>query len=561
MEDTEQTVKIKKIAHQIIALSRNTLITNLRFLDIALCQFKFIPNEINSFATEGENVFYNPKWIVKRYLNEKDIFMRDYLHMVFHCIFKHMFVGKDVNQHYWNLACDMAVEFSISGLNINCAKAKRETEQQLIFNELKKHLKLLTAEKIYNYYLENPLSKEEYASLDAIFHVDSHSLWYEQIQDEEENEKEDQEENPNNNQSEQADVKENPDTKVENYTDSADEQTAKSNDQQQTNSNPFQSQMDLKDDDVKKSHTIDAESKIEASNEDNRNKKSKGMDSNDLKEGKNQYEGENAGNSNPNASGSNNVKQPINKEELAEKWKKIAKRVEVDLETFSKSVGEEAEAFSQNVKSVNREKYDYSTFLKKFARLGETLKINEDEFDYIYYTYGLQLYKKVPLIEPLEYKDTNKIKEFVIAIDTSGSVSGEVAQTFVKKTYNILKSTENFFTRINLHIIQCDAQIQEDVKITNQTEFDHYIKNMKLLGLGGTDFRPVFTYVDKLIKDREFTHLKGLIYFTDGWGEFPKKKPNYDVAFVYIQDDYTNPDVPPWAMNIVLENDDIMKKD
>ena len=84
---------------------------------------------------------------------------------------------------------------------------------------------------------------------------------------------------------------------------------------------------------------------------------------------------------------------------------------------------------------------------------------------------------------------------------------------------------------------------------------------MKLLGLGGTDFRPVFTYVDKLIKDREFTHLKGLIYFTDGWGEFPKKKPNYDVAFVYIKDDYTNPDVPPWAMNIVLENDDIMKKD
>lgn len=560
MDDAAKIKKINKTANDIMNISRNTLIANLRFLDIALCQFKFVPSEIDTFATEGQHVYFNPVWIIKRYMDEKDIFMRDYLHMVFHCIFKHMFVGKDVNQKYWNLACDMAVEFSISGLNIDCVKAKREAEQQLVFSELKTHLKLLTAEKIYNYYLNNPLTKEEYAKLNALFHVDNHSLWYDQIQDEEEEEK--PETSSNNEENEKSNAVENPDTEVEDYTDPLEEQTEEENDKPQSSSNPFQSQMDLKDDDVKKSYALeDAKSKIEASNEENRNKKSKGMDSDDLKEGKNQYEGENSGNSNPNASGNNNVKQPIDKEKLAEKWKDIAKRVEVDLETFSKSVGDEAEAFSQNVKAVNREKYDYTTFLKKFARLGETLKLNEDEFDYIYYTYGLKIFKKVPLIEPLEYKDVNKIKEFVIAIDTSGSVSGEVAQTFVKKTYNILKSTENFFTRINLHIIQCDAQIQEDVKITNQVEFDHYIENMKLLGLGGTDFRPVFTYVDQLIKDKEFTHLKGLIYFTDGWGEFPKKKPNYDVAFVYIEDDYTNPDVPPWAMKIILQNDEIMKKE
>ena len=560
MDDVAKIKKINKTANDIMNISRNTLIANLRFLDIALCQFKFVPSEIDTFATEGQHVYFNPVWIIKRYMDEKDIFMRDYLHMVFHCIFKHMFVGKDVNQKYWNLACDMAVEFSISGLNVDCVKAKREAEQQLVFSELKNHLKLLTAEKIYNYYLNNPIDKEEYARLNTLFHVDNHSLWYDQVQDEEEEEKS---ETPSNNEeSEKSNAVENPDTEVEDYTDPLEEQNEEENDKPQSGSNPFQSQMDLKDDDVKKSYALeDAKNKIEASNEENRNKKSKGMDSNDLKEGKNQYEGENSGNSNPNASGNNNVKQPIDKEKLAEKWKDIAKRVEVDLETFSKSVGDEAEAFSQNVKAVNREKYDYTTFLKKFARLGETLKLNEDEFDYIYYTYGLKVYKKVPLIEPLEYKDVNKIKEFVIAIDTSGSVSGEVAQTFVKKTYNILKSTENFFTRINLHIIQCDAQIQEDVKITNQVEFDHYIENMKLLGLGGTDFRPVFTYVDQLIKDKEFTHLKGLIYFTDGWGEFPKKKPNYDVAFVYIEDDYTNPDVPPWAMKIILQNDEIMKKE
>ena len=155
------------------------------------------------------------------------------------------------------------------------------------------------------------------------------------------------------------------------------------------------------------------------------------------------------------------------------------------------------------------------------------------------------------------YKLKEVIKEFVITIDTSGSTSGELVQKFVQKTYNILKSTESFFTKINLHIIQCDADIQEDKKITCQEEFDEYLKTMKIRGLGGTDFRPVFEYVEQLRKAKEFNNLKGLIYFTDGYGEYPAKKPDYDTAFVFIDDEYNNPDVPPWAIKLVLQRDEI----
>ena len=84
----------------------------------------------------------------------------------------------------------------------------------------------------------------------------------------------------------------------------------------------------------------------------------------------------------------------------------------------------------------------------------------------------------MPLIEPIENKEVKRIKEFVIAIDTSGSVEGDEVQAFIEKTYNILKSTESFFGKINIHIIQCDAEIQEHVKITNQEEFDEYIKDL-----------------------------------------------------------------------------------
>ena len=130
-------------------------------------------------------------------------------------------------------------------------------------------------------------------------------------------------------------------------------------------------------------------------------------------------------------------------------------------------------------------------------------------------------------------------------------------QSFLQKTYNILKSTESFFSKINVHIIQCDASIQEDAKITSQWEFDEFLKTMKLRGLGGTDFRPVFSYVDWLQEKKEFTNLKGLIYFTDGWGTFPGKPPGYETAFVFVDDGQNNYNVPPWAIKLVLQKEEL----
>ena len=80
---------------------------------------------------------------------------------------------------------------------------------------------------------------------------------------------------------------------------------------------------------------------------------------------------------------------------------------------------------------------------------------------------------------------------------------------------------------------------------------------MTIKGLGGTDFRPVFKVVNELVENKEFTNLKGLIYFTDGDGDFPEKKPDYDTAFVFIDDDYNNYDVPTWAIKLILKKDEI----
>ena len=149
------------------------------------------------------------------------------------------------------------------------------------------------------------------------------------------------------------------------------------------------------------------------------------------------------------------------------------------------------------------------------------------------------------------------IKEFVIAIDTSASCRGDLVQAFLQKTYSIMQQSENFFNKINVHIIQCDSEVQQDIKITQREDLETFMRQGKLTGFGATDFRPVFAYVEKLKEEKEFDNLKGLIYFTDGYGIYPESMPDYEVAFVFLQDDVNTPKVPNWAIKLVLEEEDI----
>ncbi len=236
-------------------------------------------------------------------------------------------------------------------------------------------------------------------------------------------------------------------------------------------------------------------------------------------------------------------------------WEDVARRMQTELETIEQ---DKDSALTQALKALNRHKVDYSRFLRRFGVHGEVMRLSDDEFDYNYYTYGMELYGNIPLIEPLEYREQQRIRDFVIAIDTSGSVRGDVVQSFIQHTHDILLQQESFFTKINLHILQCDDRIREDVRITCREEFDHYLQTMELQGFGRTDFRPVFAHVDELIRTKELTDLRGLLYFTDGDGIFPLEKPAYDTAFILYQTDYET-QVPPWAISLILMEDEILE--
>ena len=447
----QQIEKRNKLAADVLRLSRNTLLVNLRFLDMALSRLQPVATDLTTLCTDGQFLAYDPSFILRRYKQEKEVPVRDYLHVVFHCVFRHMYIHSLIDQKCWDLACDIAVENMITELGLKSTAAVRERQQQAVIQKLREKYKTLTAERLYRSLLDADIPKDELKRMRELFKADDHSLWYLP-----------------------------PEEKMQ----------------------------------------ISAQLQIAAG-------------------------------------GSGDADSSDSAAASEADWENVSQRMQQDIEMFSKQQGNTAGGLMQNLQSVNRERYDYSSFLIKFAVMGEVMKINDDEFDYVYYTYGLQLYDKMPLIEPLEYKDVKRIREFVIAIDTSGSVARETVQRFLQKTYNILQESESFFSKINVHIIQCDADIQEDKKITCREEFDEYLKTMKIHGLGGTNFRPVFSYVDELIHNKEFNNLKGLIYFTDGYGDFPAKKPDYETAFVFLDEEMNNYDVPPWAIKLILQKEEV----
>jgi len=130
------------------------------------------------------------------------------------------------------------------------------------------------------------------------------------------------------------------------------------------------------------------------------------------------------------------------------------------------------------------------------------------------------VYKKMYLPSLQKEKQLN----IVIAVDTSGSTTGDIVKTFVSEVYAILNS----FGGYTLRLIQCDMEINEDVIFDMDRPF--IPDKFSLKGGGGTDFRPVFELISEGQDPPEV-----VLYLTDGYGTAPKKEPGYPVIWGVIE--------------------------
>ena len=516
------------LAGEIVDEARCGLMLALRFMDVALWRMPIHTRSMKcTVGTDGYRFYVDSLGLIQEYRDDPNEVVRDYLHTILHCVFRHNFDGKHANLSVWDVACDICVEACALELAGMRYPSSRDAERQDALKKLRLLTPQFTANKIYKVLLDardkSPearkagLAGKLLESLPGLFVRDDHGIW----------------------------------TRVEEQPQSGVRYDSRGEllDAEHTQRMSGGEDTEQEDDDAKADPSV---------NQDGSPTKSSGGLA---------VEGE-IGNGDRflvTDSGQDAVGELASMEGVIPgdfddiTWKDISKLLEIEMEAFTGNFGVQSGTFEVNLSVANRKVYDYRDFLKRFSSRSEEMKVSTEEFDYIYYTYGLRKYGNMPLIEPLEYQESNRVREFVIAIDTSASCAGGLIKQFIEKTYDVLKSTNGFGRKMNVHVIQCDCDIRRDTKITETSDIDDTFFEFVSQGYGGTDFRPVFAYVDELIAMRELTNLKGLIYLTDGIGKYPEKPPEYDTAFVFVDETQTDRPIPPWAMKVFMSEDEIIE--
>lgn len=104
-----------------------------------------------------------------------------------------------------------------------------------------------------------------------------------------------------------------------------------------------------------------------------------------------------------------------------------------------------------------------------------------------------------------------------VAIDTSGSIDENILSAFTQEFKNIMTN----FPSVSIELLIADAKVHHHYTFQGGEELGFVLK-----GGGGTDYRPVFDYIEA-----NLTMSTMLLYFTDGDGWFPKIAPNYEVLW------------------------------
>ena len=399
-----------RMGGEVLAVVRSGLYLDFRFLDMALSALSPAPDErCRVLATDGQVLFYQPSHLLRLYQDNPKYLNRLYLHTIFHCVFRHLWLKGRREPQLWSLACDIAVENVIDSLNRTSVKRPLTYVRQNAYQQITAEETLVAAAPVYRWLTRQ--TPGVLRQLEREFVTDDHRLW----------------------------PKDAPD-------------------QPQQMPTPLPQKT----------------------------------------------------------------------------WQKIGERMQTELDLRDKEAGDGADALKQQVKAANRSRRSYRDFLRRFCVLREEVKLDPDEFDLNFYTYGLSVYGNLPLIEPLESRESKKIRDFVIVIDTSESTSGELVKAFLKETFGLLKTGESFFAKCNIAVMQCDDAVRDLTFLHSTDELDRFAACLTL------------------------RDLQGVLYFTDGKGTYPTRRPPHETAFLFLETGTPPPDIPPWAMRLVLSPEEFL---
>ena len=539
MEERKQTAQgaLNNLGLRILNQAKIELSLSMRYLSQALDKLSFqMDFNTRRMGTEGEKLHFHPEFVFQLYVESPQKLYRLYMHSLLHCLFRHMFKTEGREETLWNLATDIHVEYVLDSIDVPLLLRPAYPFREDYFLKLEKEIKSLSAERIYAYLSTQNLSYAERERLEQEFVKDDHRFW-EKLGEEkqsfgadgvEDSEGKEDEERKESSGGMEGSDKNNPPEGVDGTERNESPEGMKANEKNEVPDEPEGSGKN------EASKGMKGREKGEDSEEPDgsgRNKNTEGIGKNKRRE--------------------NSGEREESRKRLDKDWEDIGKRTEEEMK--DEKEGEKSEKLSWFLHLEHKRYTPFQDFLRKFSVDREELKTDPESFDYGYYYFGLSQYGNMPLIEENEYRERRKIQELVIAIDTSYSTKGEMVKRFLEETLAILQDKEAFFSKCRVHIVECDDRIRKDILVENAEEMEHYRERFEVSGGYGTDFRPVFHYIEDLRKKGELKELKALLYFTDGRGRYPKYAPGYTAAFVFPKgEDIDDENAPFWAMKLYI---------
>lgn len=564
---------LNDLGSRILNQSRYELSLSMRHLARALDRLPYeMDFNTQRMGTEGERIHFHPEFIFQLFMESPQKLNRLYMHSLLHCLFRHMFKNEDKKEELWNMACDIHVEYVLDSLDVDLLKRPAGEYRENIFQRLEEKIKTLSAERIYQYLEEADLDYDAWERLEREFYKDDHVFW--KVIDREDAPGEEGEgdgdgaplpmpEDFTPNESSSQDSKPSEDTSAQNGASSDGESKEEKNQEagnQESENRGSDNQKSKNQESKSSGEGSEGEGKQGEGNsvEDNQGEGKHEDSQSGNSSGKKQEERKKAENRKPTGREQREEREAKKKrDELSKEWEDISKRTEQEIEHSSKEKQEEQGSLAWFLRLEQKKYTDFRDFLRRLSVDREEMEVDLDSFDYGYYYYGLEQYGNMPLIEENEYREGRKLQELVIAIDTSHSTKGEMVKGFLEETAGILKQKDAFFQKVKVHILECDDELRKDICLENVEDLEQYSKNFAVKGGYGTDFRPVFRYVSDLQKRGELKNLKGLMYFTDGKGRYPKEAPPYVTAFVFPKgEDIDDDNVPFWAMKLYQREKD-----
>lgn len=547
---------LNSLGLRILNQSKIELSLSMRYLSRALDKLSFqMDFNTRRIGTEGEIIHFHPEFVFQLYVESPQKLYRLYMHSLLHCLFRHMFKTEDKEEELWNLATDIHVEYVLDSMDIPLLYRPAYPFRENYFQKLEKEVKSLSAERIYAYLLEQNLSYEEKERLEQEFVKDDHSFWAKLSEEERPVNTEDAGDTDDAENSEEAERT--GDTEGKRNAEAAEDTGSPEaenepnspnspNDLTEDRNSPSQSAKDgdrqsdtVKEGDSQSDKVKDGEGREKEKN----GAQGSGESTEPEKEGQS--------NKGKKSAGEDAESREKRRKALDKDWEDIGKRTEEEMK--DEKEGEKSEKLSWFLHLEHKRYTPFQDFLRKFSVDREELKTDPESFDYGYYYFGLSQYGNMPLIEENEYREKRKIPELVIAIDTSYSTKGEMVKRFLEEAIAILADKEAFFTKCRVHIIECDDRIRKDLLVEDAEEMERYRERFEVSGGYGTDFRPVFHYIEDLQKKGELKELKALLYFTDGRGRYPKYAPSYTAAFIFPRgEDIDDENAPFWALKLYI---------